>query len=449
MQENKYNPALFWFAMAVALCSLGLIAIGGLVTSHGVGMAVPDWPTSYGYNMFALPVSMWLTGGVFHEHTHRLWASCVGVLVVALTRWLGGRKSGVPLMVVGVAEIVAGQLLLLLGPEWKGGGHFLSGIGGVVLLAGIVWVRNGPAVRPLPALGWLAFWLVQFQGLLGGLRVVLDAHVFAGTNLGLVFGVFHGCLAQVFLVLLGAIALMTSRWWIVAAGFQPAVEPGFQPGGEARGTAGVVEDFKAGPGGRMPPSTAGKMPAATWLVLATTVLVFFQLLIGATMRHQHAGLAIPDFPLAYGEWWPDMSPEAVARYNAARIEVSAHNPITFFQIGLQMAHRLTAVAILVAVGLCFWRARGDLMRKLCAGWLGLVLVQAGLGMWTVWSNKAADIATLHVVFGASTLVSGALISIIAVRFNFRCCSGAQFLASDAVLTGPVWPADKNQAQSAS
>ena len=73
-------------------------------------MSVPDWPTSYGYNMFALPISMWLTGGVFHEHTHRLWASLVGVMVVALTRWAGGRPARLPLAIVGGVEVLSGQV---------------------------------------------------------------------------------------------------------------------------------------------------------------------------------------------------------------------------------------------------------------------------------------------------------------------------------------------------
>ena len=60
------------------------------------------------------------------------------------------------------------------------------------------------------------------------------------------------------------------------------------------------------------------------------------------MRHQHAGLAIPDFPLAYGKLWPAMDADSVARYNQQRIEVVAANPITAFQIGLQMIHRLLA-----------------------------------------------------------------------------------------------------------
>ena len=65
------------------------------------------------------------------------------------------------------------------------------------------------------------------------------------------------------------------------------------------------------------------------------------------MRHQHAGLAISDFPLAHGSLWPDTSAEAVASYNAQRVSVNAENPITAFQIELQMAHRVVALAILI------------------------------------------------------------------------------------------------------
>ena len=57
------------FAVFTAVSTLGLIWLGGLVTSHGVGMAVPDWPTTYGYNMFFFPISQWV-GGIFYEHAH-------------------------------------------------------------------------------------------------------------------------------------------------------------------------------------------------------------------------------------------------------------------------------------------------------------------------------------------------------------------------------------------
>jgi cytochrome c oxidase assembly protein subunit 15 len=235
---------------------------------------------------------------------------------------------------------------------------------------------------------------VQFQGLLGGLRVVLDAHVFAGTKLGMVFGIFHGCLAQVFFVVLCVIVLLTSRWWLERR--DPALH-------EVRGTNKLAEQELGAPARRF--------------LLATTALIFLQLILGATMRHQHAGLAIPDFPLAHGQWWPDLGPEAIQRYNAARIESVAVDPITATHIVMQMAHRIMAGLILVAVVVCFARTRrtsaGNLVeRRLALIWLLLVLVQAGLGAWTVWSNKAADIATLHVVGGSLSLAVGALISVI-------------------------------------
>src|SRR5882672_10346375 len=131
MDAKPHSSWLHRFAFLTALATFGLIGIGDLVTSKGVGMSVPDWPTSYGYNMFALPVSMWFTGGVFQEHTHRLWASVVGTLVVILTRWLGGRESRLPLGIVAAVEILTGMVLLRLGADWKGAGYFLTGIGGV------------------------------------------------------------------------------------------------------------------------------------------------------------------------------------------------------------------------------------------------------------------------------------------------------------------------------
>jgi len=427
MTRLKSHIWLHRFAVLTALATLGLVVMGGLVTSHGVGMAVPDWPTSYGYNMFALPVSTWLTGGVFHEHTHRLWASAVGVLVVVLTRWLGGRKACVPLLLTGLAEIVSGLLLLKLGPDWKGIGHFLAGIGGVVLLGGMVWapsgmfdrfaktlggrptwlnvtlvklaqfakamsarlawINNAPAAEPLPALGWLAFVLVQLQGLLGGLRVVLDAQIVADVRLGTAFGIVHGCLGQAFLVLLCVIALFTSQWW------------------RERKT--------------VPQASPLMEPVLGRLFLVATVLIFLQLMIGATMRHQHAGLAIPDFPLAYGKIWPDTSVDAVARYNQQRVEITAANAITAAQIWLQMIHRLTAVGILAAVAMVAWATRrlnsALHLRRLGMTWLGLILVQGGLGAWTIWSNKAADVATAHVLVGALSLVTGVFGCIISFR----------------------------------
>ncbi len=374
MQRNDSSPWLTRYAWSVAAATGVLIWIGGLVTSHGAGMAVPDWPTSYGYNMFALPIHLW-TGGVFYEHTHRLWATLVGTLVVFLTRWLGGSRSRLPLALVGAVEMAAGFALLGLQPELKAAGHFLTGIGGVVLAAAAVWARNEPAAGCLPALGWTAFGLVQLQGLLGGLRVVWLA---AG------IGVFHGMLAQGFLVLVTVIALFTTRWWRRQATRRAEV---------------------------------GGLRGPFWVA---TALIFTQLALGAAMRHRHAGLAVPDFPLAYGRVWPRLDADAIARYNQQRLETVAAQLITATDVVLHMAHRLGACLVLGAVGVAFVRTRrrlpaGHPARRGAAFWLGLVLVQCALGALTVWTNKAADVATAHVAVGSLALVTGGLLCVFAGR----------------------------------
>src|SRR3954470_5051827 len=120
MSRSVNNPWLNRFACLTALATLVLVGIGGLVTSHGAGMAVPDWPTTYGYNMFFFPISKWV-GGIFYEHTHRLVASGVGFLTVILAaclwlkeerRWL--RRLGVIALFAVVLQGVLGGLRVTL-----------------------------------------------------------------------------------------------------------------------------------------------------------------------------------------------------------------------------------------------------------------------------------------------------------------------------------------------
>ncbi|HRI12353.1 MAG TPA: COX15/CtaA family protein [Verrucomicrobiota bacterium] len=383
--DSRPSRTQFVFAVLTATATLGLICMGGLVTSKGVGMAVPDWPTSFGYNMFALPVQQWFHGGVFDEHTHRLWASSVGVLVVFLTRWLGGGRSRKQFAAIGMTEIIGGLVLLSLGPDWRGAGHFLAGIGGVVLLAALVWAGNPPAPGMLPRLGWIAFWLVQVQGLLGGLRVVLDKVMVGHLTLGTLLGLAHGCLGQAFFVVLAVIALLLSPWW-----------------GNLKGTL------------------ANRVTSRlqTWIWVGTALIVV-QLLLGATMRHQHAGLAISDFPKAYGQWWPDTDLDSVARYNRLRTHDST---VTQAQIQLQMLHRLGAVAAAATIlGTWFlaWRTAGNAspLTLLAMLWGCLVIGQFTLGMWTIWSNKAADIATAHVAGGAMLLGVGTWLILVSGKLS--------------------------------
>ena len=387
MTQPTNNRWLHRFAVLTALATLTLIGIGGLVTSHEAGMSVPDWPNSYGYNMFLFPPSKWV-GGILYEHTHRLWASMVGLLVIALTRWLGGRASRKPLAIVGLVEVLAGLVIFAVWPNEKATGGFLTGIGGMVLLAALVWFRNEPAPRPLPQLGWFTFFIVQFQGLLGGLRVVLFKDQ---------IGIFHATLAQIFFVLTCLIALMTSAWWTRLAN-KPHATRDTQP--------------------LLLPSFSNLQK----VIFATTALILFQLILGATMRHQHAGLSISDFPLAYGKLWPATDPASIAQYNAHRVETTNINPITAFQVQLQMVHRIVAMLILGAVGWCAWKAWRNFsgpLAKISAFWFGLILCQATLGAATILTNKAADVATAHVLIGALSLATGSALSIIALRFPQR------------------------------
>jgi cytochrome c oxidase assembly protein subunit 15 len=325
MRRSTDNPWLTRFAAFTALATLCLIGIGGIVTSKGVGMAVPDWPTTYGYNMFLFPISKWV-GGVRDEHTHRLFASWVGLLTTALAVWIWLKDER-------------------------------------------SWMRK---------LGLIAFITVSAQGVLGGLRVVKMKDE---------IGIFHAVLAQSFLCLLVAITLFLSRWW-------------------QRSQTVTV-------------SLSNAARSVNNLFIVTTILIFLQLTIAASMRHQHAGLAVPDFPLAYGKLWPATDPASIQRYNQLRVDDGQYNPITARQIYLHMTHRFMAILIFAFVAACWTRirrtARGCGVTGLTTAWLGLITLQASLGIVTVLKNKPADIATAHVIVGAASLAMGALISIMLVR----------------------------------
>jgi cytochrome c oxidase assembly protein subunit 15 len=128
-----------------------LILAGGLVTNTGSALAVPDWPTTFGHNMFLYPWSQ-MVGGVFYEHSHRLLGFLVGMLTVtvAVALWWTERRG---------------------------------------------WVR---------AVGGIAVGLVVVQGVLGGLRVVLLEGAIA---------IVHGCVAHAFFAVVVVLAVVTSRQW--------------------------------------------------------------------------------------------------------------------------------------------------------------------------------------------------------------------------------------------
>jgi cytochrome c oxidase assembly protein subunit 15 len=293
------------YAQLVVVATFLLIAVGGMVTSTNSGLSVPDWPTTYGHQMFSFPWSG-MVGGIFYEHGHRMIATIVGMMTIGLSVWL-----------------------------W--------------------WADRRRWVRWL---GVAALGAVILQGVLGGITVLYllpDA-----------ISISHAGLAQVFFLLTVTIALVTSRAWR-----QPTHVP--VDDGRLRRRAAVL-----------------------------TAAVYGQILLGATMRHTGAGLAIPDFPLSYGQIVP---------------------PFWTTGIAIHFAHRVGAVvitAIAVMLTLAIWRHHRDRpeLQRPVRLLLGAVGVQVTLGAFVVLTGKQPLVNTLHVATGAFVLGTSLVLTLRAFRLRF-------------------------------
>jgi len=331
VKEAPYNPGLHRVALLTAFATFPLIFMGGLVTSHGAGMSVPDWPNSYGYNMFLFPPRLWI-GGILYEHTHRLMGTVVGMLSIVLCAW-----------------------------TWR--------------------VERRPWVR------WLAAGVlgaVIFQGVLGGLRVVM---------VELDLAIVHACVAQAFFCLTALMCVVTSRWWLHAS--DESILPTQRDGRRLIMLAGVC-----------------------------LFAVYAQLIVGATMRHYGAGLDVPDLPLAYGKILPPTTDSQLADVNAYRTWTLHEQPVTLAQVWLHMGHRIGAVVVsaaVIAASVLVLRRHRDqraLLRPALL-MLALLVAQLTLGVLTVLMKKPADVASAHVAVGALTLVSCCVLTVRAARLYAR------------------------------
>jgi cytochrome c oxidase assembly protein subunit 15 len=176
--------------------------------------------------------------------------------------------------------------------------------------------------------------------------------------------------------------------------------------------------------------------------LITALAIYLQLALGATMRHQHRDLAILDFPTANHQWIPDTSPQAIASINAWR-DTQGLSDVTAFQIWLHMFHRFGAIVIAILV-LMAWSVAHKispdvpLVRPISKLLLLLVLCQIGLGAWTIWSNKAADIATTHVAVGATIFVLTIAFCAICYRLSHE-SGGTRAVVSQNLTTDRAAP----------
>ena len=393
-----YNRGLHRLALVTALATFPLIFMGGLVTTHGAGLSVPDWPNSYGYNMFLFPPSQWM-GGILYEHTHRLMGTVVGYCSVMLACWAWGAGRRPVVRRLLLAGIVLSLLAAIGTGVWLAAGHpgrqgdklasraaqsIVSFIG-LALVFAAAWtsrVREPRRWVRYLALGVLG--MVILQGVLGGLRVVA---------LKLDLAIVHACVAQAFFCLAGLVAVVTSRWWIDA---ESQREPG-------------------SPAGR----TLTRLAVIAWFV------IYAQLMVGATMRHYKAGLAIPDLPLAYGHVIPPTNAADLAadQQRLAGDEWWNANESTLGQVWLAFGHRIGAVLVTAALAavvvtvLRKHRRHGLLTPALLL--VGMLVLQITLGVLTVLLQKPADITSAHVAVGALVLLTTFVLAVRSMRLYSR------------------------------
>lgn len=292
-----YRPGLAWFCVFSLVWTVCLLYAGGFTTSIEAGMAFLDWPLSNG----SLNPEGWLReSDKMAEHSHRLLGATIGMLTLAIAFWVHRTDSR-------------------------------------------KWMRK---------LAWGAVGLAVFQGILGGLRVLLD-QLNIGTPHNIVaqtFRVLHACTAQVFLCVLASIAAAESRGWIEGAS------------------------------GREP---SRALRSAGFLVCGA---IFIQLVFGAVMRHNQAALAIPWFPWSTAD--------------------GALLPSTWnLRSGIHFAHRswaLVVTAVLILFAIRLWRERRvrpsfGLAAPLLVGALAL---QVYLGALVVWTLRNPHAATIHMLTGA-------------------------------------------------
>ena len=221
--------------------------------------------------------------------------------------------------------------------------------------------------------------LVVFQAVLGGMTVLFD--------LPLTFAVAHAMTGQAFFCLMVSIALFTSPRW-------ESIEP-----------------------------AAHAADARTLAPLAslTTAVIYGQIIIGAVMRHMHAGLAIPDFPLNFGHVVP---------------------PMFSVPIAINFAHRCGAIVVVAMVSWTVGRAvslygADPMLRRPALALAALLVLQIGLGAATVLSLRAVIPTTSHVAIGAAVLATSLLLALLAARCE-RGAFSAEILS--AAADAPVFAA---------
>ncbi len=349
-------------------------------------MAVPDWPLSFGS---INPAGWWENWHVRLEHGHRLFAMLVALLTGILCAWTWGNWR--PLFFAALTAVVLPGAARAMHAPKELIVHLSIWPAAIAFAATLLWQARGRGRRHSASVRWLtfaAFICVCVQATLGGLRVTQET---AGAiDAARVLRIVHGCFAQAFLCIVVAVAVQLAPAWRERAW-------------RYRG---------------------GALTAIRRLAWVTVASVYLQLILGATMRHLGAGLAIPTFPHAS----PDGSPLP-----------AVHNP----HIDVNFAHtRVGAVlvtlliAVLVTLILRTAHREPRLTRPALA--LGaLVAVQFALGVFVIWHLKPATLTSFHVANGAALLAASVLLALRAGRFAREPQAGAACLPEPKLMEVPA------------
>lgn len=300
----EFKPGLFKFALFAVFWAVLLLKAGYITTTIEAGMVFLDWPLSNG----SLNPEGWLTDPhMAAEHSHRLLGAALGMLAITF----------------------------------------------------VIWNHVTEARRGVRLLAWALLGMVVLQGLLGGLRVMLD-QLNIGTesnHVAMTFAILHAVGAQLTFGLLASHALVHSRNWI-----------------------------------RGPLAALASVPAALrCLGLAAVAVLIAQVALGAVVRHYKVGAVIHTFPLS--------SPEG-----------HLLPPVWNWAVAWNFSHRAGAVvASIVLIAFIVAIFRNSATRAVLARWAWvpalLLVVQIALGWITTVTFINAHAATAHALVGAFLVVS--------------------------------------------
>lgn len=338
-----------------------LIMIGGHTTTAGAGMAFPDWPLSHGS---INPDGWWENFMQRLEHGHRLMAETVGLLIGILCAWVWQNKWSVPISFASSAALAVAAKLG--GAEPKVVAHVGLWSSAIIFSLIILWQADRRDHARPARVRWLAFAAfvgVLAQAVMGGLRVTIESG--GDPTTATTFRVLHGCFAQIELAIVVALAAMLSPVW-------PKIS--------------VSVAFRS-------------IAVLGWITAGS---IFLQLVVGATMRHLGAGLAITSWPQTSpaGGWMPVV--------HSTFVDLN----FTHTRVGAVVVTLLIVILALRTFGYAAGEVR--LIRP-AALLVALVAVQFTLGVLVIWKLRPPIITTLHVVNGAALLAATVLLAVRAGR----------------------------------